>query len=100
MKLHTHAVTDAKIIIDMIIKEYNPVRIYQWGSLLYPSNFRTYSDIDIGVEGINSSETYFALLGAAQSITKFPVDIVKMEKIEPEYAEDIRTNGRLVYERE
>jgi predicted nucleotidyltransferase len=98
-ELHSRAASDAASIIEMIIMEYNPLRIYQWGSIIYPENFRNYSDIDIGVEGIEGSKDFFDLLGKAQSITSFPVDIVQIEKIEPEYAEDIRENGRLVYER-
>jgi len=98
-KLHTCALSDAAMIIDMIIKEYDPLRVYQWGSLLRPENFRSYSDIDIGVDGITDPEVYFDLLGAAQAMSKFPVDIVQMEKIEPEYVEDIKMYGRLVYER-
>jgi hypothetical protein len=39
------------------------------------------------------------LIGKAQAMTDFPVDIVQLEKIEPEFAESIRTDGKLVYER-
>jgi len=98
-ELHSQAASDAASIIEMIIKEYNPLRIYQWGSIIYSENFRSYSDIDIGVEGMHGAEEFFDLLGKAQAITGFSVDIVQIEKIEPEYADDIRTNGRLVYER-
>jgi len=32
-------------------------------------------------------------------LTHFPLDIVQIEKIEPEFAQSIRQNGRVVYER-
>jgi hypothetical protein len=44
-------------------------------------------------------EAYFRMVGKAQAMTDFPVDIVQLEKIEPEFAESIRTDGKLVYER-
>jgi hypothetical protein len=40
------------------------------------------------------------LLGEAQDMTRFPLDIVQLEKIAPEHAEDIRQHGKLIYERE
>lgn len=49
----------------MIIEHFNPVRIYQWGSLLDKKMFTDYSDIDIALEGIGSIE-----------------DIIELEKIE------------------
>ena len=54
-KLHDkflRAQDDCKKIIDLIIKNYHPKRIYQWGSLLNEKFFREYSDIDIALEGV------------------------------------------------
>jgi len=96
--LARQASEDAQAIIDMIVQTFSPSRIYQWGSLLRPDGFKSYSDIDIALEGIVDAERFFALLGQAQSLTAFPVDIVQLEKIAPEYADDIRHYGRLVYE--
>ena len=97
--LAERATDDADAIIAMIVACYRPLRIYQWGSLLRAGGFKPYSDIDIAVEGICEAERFFALLGQAQEMTEFPVDIVQIEKIAPEYAEDIRLHGKLVYER-
>jgi len=41
----------------MIVREYKPLRIYQWGSLLEDRHFSEISDIDIAVEGITDAET-------------------------------------------
>jgi len=46
------AVADSGAIVDMIVRKYQPVRVYQWGSVLRPGGFRDYSDIGIAVEGI------------------------------------------------
>ncbi len=97
--LEQQAAADAHAIIDMIVEKFRPNRIYQWGSLLRPGGFKPYSDIDVAVEGVVDTERFFALLGQAQSLTDFPVDIVQLEKIAPEHADDIRKYGRLVYER-
>ena len=88
-----------RAIVDMIAQSYHPTRVYQWGSVLRPERFRDYSDIDIAVEGVLDAETFFHMLGAAQAMTKFDLDLVQIEKIVPEYAEDIRTHGKIAYER-
>ena len=97
--LHEQAVQDCESLLLMIIKRFDPIRVYQWGSLLHPAQFREYSDIDLAVEGITSPQAYFDMLAEAQAMTRFPVDIVQMEKILPEFAESIRQYGRVVYER-
>ena len=99
MKLHDQATRDAQAIIDMIVDRFRPTRIVQWGSLLAPQRFREYSDIDIAVEGVREPERYFALVEAAEKLTRFPIDIVQLELVEPEYRELILERGRTVYER-
>jgi predicted nucleotidyltransferase len=99
LALHTRAFRDFESILKMIVREYHPERVYQWGSLLRPEQFRDYSDIDIALEGVIAPDAYFEMLGKAQAMTRFPVDIVQLEKIEPEYAEGIRKGGKVVYER-
>ena len=99
MQLYSEATRDAQAIIDMIVERFRPTRIVQWGSLLAPQRFREYSDIDIAVEGVREPERYFALLEAAEKLTRFPIDIVQLEAVEPEYRELILGRGRTVYER-
>ncbi|OQX24778.1 MAG: hypothetical protein BWK80_19015 [Desulfobacteraceae bacterium IS3] len=90
---------DFNKIVAMIIENYKPVRIYQWGYLLNENHFSEISDIDIAVQGIDLDEHYFAMIGQAMRLTDFPLDIVEIEKIEPIHAQHIREKGRLVYER-
>ncbi len=75
----------------MIVRDYKPLRIYQWGSLLEDRHFSEISDIDIAVEGITDAE--------AEQLTRFPLDIVAIEHVHPAYAEHIRRRGRIVHER-
>ncbi len=51
MKRLDRAQRDFDRIIQRIINKYDPLRIYQWGSLLHPEDFSEISDIDIAVVG-------------------------------------------------
>ena len=98
-RLFQAANTDARKIISMLEKDYAPERIWQWGSLLDRTRFSKISDIDIAVEGIRDTSTFFELYGRALELTTFSLDLVELERIEPLHAESIRTGGRLVFER-
>jgi predicted nucleotidyltransferase len=97
--LYQQANSDFKQIIDLIIGKYNPKRIYQWGSLINRKHFNESSDIDIAVEGIDSAKKFFHMLGEAQDMTDFSIDLVDIDKIHPLHAESIRRKGKVVYER-
>ena len=97
--LFLQAGKDAKRIVTMLIDKYHPRRIYQWGSLLHPSRFREWSDIDIAVEGLDSPLDGLHAIDDALLLTSFPVDIVELERIHPEHARTIRSEGKLVHER-
>lgn len=98
-KSFDQATTDFDRIVKYIIQEYDPARVWQWGSLLDRTRFTEISDIDIALEGINDPRVFFSILGAASKMTKFPVDIVEIEKVGQMNADYIRNNGRKVYER-
>jgi predicted nucleotidyltransferase len=89
---------EARAIISFIVSAYGPRRIFQWGSLLDRGRFWEQSDIDIAVEGVTEPERFFRMLGEADGLTDFPLDLVALEKVEPEFKELITCNGRLVYE--
>jgi predicted nucleotidyltransferase len=93
------ACKDCAKIVSYIIAEHSPKRIWQWGSLLKRKFFTEKSDIDIGVEGLPAPSEIFDILAHAEEITDFPLDIIEMEKIEPEFSELIKRKGRCIYER-
>jgi predicted nucleotidyltransferase len=72
-------------------------RVYQWGSVLRPEQFHSWSDIDVAVEGLPNPEAIFRLQEKADTMASFPVHLVELEKLEPEYADSIRQTGKLVY---
>ena len=90
---------DARAVIELLITKYRPRCIYQWGSLLDRTLFWERSDIDIAVEGIVTPQEFFAMYGEADRLTSVPLDIVALEKVEPEFADIIRLKGKLVYDR-
>ncbi len=91
---------DFEAIRRMIVERYRPRRIWQWGSLLDRSRFRDYSDIDIAVEGVDEPERFFKMFGEAEKLTDFSLDLLDINRIEPEFAELIKKKGVVVYERE
>lgn len=99
-KRYNNACADFQNIVSMIIKKYNPQRIYQWGSLIKPEHFSEISDIDIAIEGLDSAEKVFKLIAEARDMTSFPLDIVELEHIHELQKNMIIKTGRLVHERE
>ena len=98
--LFQQAWRDFRTIVTLAAERYRPARIYQWGSLLHRPHFCEWSDIDIAVEGLGSAERFFALYGDAERLTRLPLDLVEIERIEPEFADIIRMKGVVVYERD
>jgi len=90
---------DCDAIVSAIAREYRPLRVYQWGSLVNDRHFSEMSDIDIAVEGITDPAALSALRGVAEKLTRFPLDIVAIEHVHPAYTDHIRRRGRMVYER-
>lgn len=97
-ELHARAVSDCSRIVAMLREEFSPTLILQWGSLLDPARFRPFSDIDLAVAGLADPARFFDALGRAQALTRFPIDLVQLEKISPEKAFWIRQNGRVLHE--
>lgn len=98
-RLYKRASRDFEAIKQMIIERYRPQRIYQWGSLLNRKKFREYSDIDIAVEGVNEPNLFFKMFGDAERLTDFPLDLLDINKIAPEFSAIIKHKGIIVYER-
>ncbi len=98
-KGYGRAVDDFNRMAAFVIEKYNPLRIWQWGSLLNRKRFSEISDIDMALEGLRSIDEYMAILTELTAMTVFPVDVVEMERIGIENANHIRKFGRMVYER-
>jgi predicted nucleotidyltransferase len=99
-RLLARARSDSEAIVERLARELGPVRIYQWGSLVHGEHFSDRSDIDIAVEGVADPLKLFELSAELQRGTAFDLDIVRMESVQPVYADHIRRRGRIVHERE
>ena len=91
---------DFAMILDMTVREFDPLRVYQWGSLLEGRHFQEISDLDMAVEGITDPETFSRLCARAEEMTSLPLHIVQIEKVHPVYGEDIKKRGKIVHERQ
>ena len=89
---------DCEKIVAYIAAEHTPKRIWQWGSLLNRKFFTEKSDIDIGIEGLSSPEKIFSILARTEELTDLPLDIIELEKVEPEFSDMIKRKGKCVYE--
>ncbi len=99
LKMLARAREDFNRIIKMIVEDYRPEKIYQWGSLVDGQSFQEISDIDIAVEGVHDPESFLRLYARAKELTSFPLHIVQLEDLHPDYSRNIREKGKLVYER-
>ena len=89
--------SDFDRIVSYIVAEHRPKGIWQWGSLLDRRKFSDISDLDIAIEGLGSASELFQIVARAEELTDFPLDIVELEKIAPEFRELVKRKGRLVY---
>lgn len=99
-RLHEQAAADCARIIEMILRDFRPRRVLQWGSLLEPESFDENSDIDIAVEGLEGAQPFLDLHGRAFRMTDFPLDIVELERTDPLSRDSILSRGKVVYERD
>ncbi len=83
----------------MLVADFDPRRIYQWGSLLTPERFREWSDVDLALAGLTNPLAGLRALDVAGGLTRFPLDLVELERIHPPHAETIRQTGKLIYEK-
>ena len=96
LALWKQAQQDANQIISMIICEYKPQRVIQWGSVLDSKHFSEASDIDLAVEGIDAVR-FMNLLASAEEITNFPLDLIRWENIHPSFQKTLLRKGKIVY---
>ncbi len=96
LTLWQQAHADAQAIIEMIARRYDPQQIIQWGSVLAPQHFSEASDIDLAVAGVDSV-VFLHLLGEAEALTDFPLDILRWEEVPPAFQKTILMKGKVVY---
>ena len=78
----THA--DAQAIIEMIAHRYAS------------QHFSEASDIDLAVAGVDAV-TFLHLIGDAEALTDFSLDILRWEEVPPVFQKTILAKGKVVY---
>ena len=96
LALWESAQQDTENIIGMIIQNYHPKQLIQWGSLLEPRHFSEASDIDLAVVGLDSL-SFMRLLADAENMTQFPIDLIQFELIHPSFQKIILKKGKIIY---
>ncbi|MBN2005349.1 MAG: nucleotidyltransferase domain-containing protein [Anaerolineae bacterium] len=96
LALWQKAQAEAQAIIALIVRRYDPQKIIQWGSILAPQHFSEASDIDLAVAGVDPI-VFLQLLGDAEALTDFPLDILRWEEMPPAFQKTILTKGKVVY---
>ena len=96
LALWQKAQEDAQKIIAMIVRQYDPQQVIQWGSVLEPAHFSEASDIDLAVAGIDPV-LFLRLLSDAEAMTEYPLDLVRWEDIQPAFQKVIAAKGKVVY---
>ena len=73
-------------------------RVYLFGSVVRPNAFRSDSDVDVAVEGVNAAD-YFAVWQAIEAAAPgWTIDLRDITRAS-EFAERVRMTGTLIYER-
>ncbi len=93
------ALAAARAAIMQAAPRYPTVRrVYLFGSVLTPGQFRPDSDIDVGVEGDLGVEGFFGLWRAIEDETPgWQVDLVELDRARIPFADRVRLEGELVY---
>lgn len=97
-RLWHQAVLDTKHIVNMVIEEFTPLRILQWGSVLNEKDFSEISDIDLAIEGVDSV-LFMRLQEKAEKMTKFPLDLLRWEDVDPCFRRLLKKKGCIIYEK-
>lgn len=98
LQLWQQAEEDANRIIKMIVDKYKPQRIIQWGSVLNSKYFSEISDIDLAIAGVDSVK-FLQILADAEEMTRFSLDLVRWENLDPCFQSIILMKGKILHER-
>ncbi len=84
---------------EVLGKSFGAKRVYLFGSLTSPELFKLSSDIDLAVEGVESSR-YLDAWGAVEMLMEHPFDLVQLERVKMSFRKAILEEGELIYESE
>ncbi len=97
-RLWRQAVIDVERIVGLVIEEFTPLRILQWGSVLNEGDFSEVSDIDLAIEGVDSVR-FMCLQKKVEKMTEFPLDLLRWEDVDPCFKRILEKKGVVIYEK-
>ncbi|BAS27337.1 nucleotidyltransferase family protein [Limnochorda pilosa] len=92
------ALADAHRLAAFLAEQPGVRRVWLFGSVLRPDDFRLDSDLDLAVEGLGASR-FFWVASRLQERTEFAVDLVAWEDATEALRAAIRTEGALLHGR-
>ena len=82
-----------------ILRHYPAVkRVRTWGSMLRPDRFTELSDVDVGVEGVDSPQVWSQIERELLDEVRLPLDLVRWESLMEPHRKSIEARGKVVYE--
>lgn len=82
-----------------ILRRYPAVkRVRTWGSMLRPDRFTELSDVDVGVEGVDSPQVWSQIERELLDEVRLPLDLVRWESLMEPHRKSIEARGKVVYE--
>ncbi len=73
------------------------MRVYLFGSMTRPRSFRTDSDIDIGIEGVNTAVCFDIWRDLERTAQMWNLDVRSLEDNDP-FSDQVKARGELIYE--
>ncbi|MBI4687710.1 MAG: nucleotidyltransferase domain-containing protein [Nitrospirae bacterium] len=95
--LRTKAFNTAKLLTDILVKEFGVKRVILFGSALQKHGFDRDSDIDLAVEGLEK-RFYFRALARLMMESPFEVDLKPIESVKTLLKDRIK-KGVVLYEK-
>jgi predicted nucleotidyltransferase len=90
---------EAKRLSQRLIEKFEAAAVYLFGSLVWSDIHAPETDIDLAVRGL-SPERYLEAISYLERESKFPIDLVELEKVADHLRWRILAEGKLLSERE
>jgi predicted nucleotidyltransferase len=92
-------IREAQRLSQLLAEKFEVEAVYLFGSLVWSGIHTPETDIDLAVSGL-PGEQYLEAVSYLERESKFPIDLVELNKVPEHLRQRILTEGKLLYERE
>jgi predicted nucleotidyltransferase len=92
-------IREAQRLSQLLAGKFEVEAVYLFGSLVWSDTHTPETDIDLAVSGL-PNERFLEAVSCLERESKFPVDLVDLNKVSDHLRQRILTEGKLLYERE